>query len=209
MSEDERLEPEAPLSLDDILDDDLLTAPEKPQKLTSSDRLERAFLEIVEFRRAHDRVPSSSTREIAERKLGARLDGFLADDQRAAAVKHLDEFGLLEAPEAPASIDELLEGDDLGRLHARAGRRSRARSPLREGSWCRGTSVHRPPLARRPPAHAMRARGSRARAGRSQAAGEQVPRPTVVPPTACGRASPARSAQRRARRGHPRRRMPR
>ncbi|WP_292873481.1 GIY-YIG nuclease family protein [Microbacterium sp.] len=96
--------------------DGLLDAPEKAQKITSSDRLEQAFLEIVEFYRVHDRVPSSSTREIAERKLGARLDGFLARDERAAAVRHLDEFGLLEAPETPASIDELLEGDDLDDL---------------------------------------------------------------------------------------------
>jgi hypothetical protein len=108
--------PEAPLSLDDIFDDDLLVALEKPQKMTSSDRLERSFLEIVEFYKTHDRVPSSSTREIAERKLGARLDGFLASEERTAAVKHLDEFGLLDAPEAPASIDELLEGDDLDDL---------------------------------------------------------------------------------------------
>jgi len=104
------------LTLDDILDDDLLNAPEKPKKLTSSDRLERAFLEIVEFRRAEGRVPSSQTREIAERKLGARLDGFLANDEKASAVKHLDEFGLLDAPEAPASLDDLLESDDLDEL---------------------------------------------------------------------------------------------
>lgn len=118
MSEDEfeAFDEDAPLSLDDILDDDLLNAPEKAQKLTSSDRLQRAFLEIVEFRRTHDRVPSSSTREIAERKLGARLDGFLASDERAAAVKHLDEFGLLQGPVAPASIDELLASDDLDDL---------------------------------------------------------------------------------------------
>lgn len=109
-------EPDAPLSLDDILDDDLLIAPEKTLKVTSADRLERAFLEIVEFYRTHDRLPSSSTRKIAERKLGARLDGFLASDERTAAVKHLDEFGLLEAPEALASIDELLDGDDLDDL---------------------------------------------------------------------------------------------
>ncbi len=96
--------------------DGLLDAPEKPQKVTSSDRLERAFLEIVDFYRAYARVPSSVTREIAERKLGARLDGFLASEERAAAVKHLDEFGLLETPQAPASIDELLEGDDLDDL---------------------------------------------------------------------------------------------
>lgn len=107
---------EAPLSLDDILDDELLVASEEPKKLTSSDRLERAFLEIQEFRRTEGRLPSSQTREIAERKLGARLDGFLANEAKAEAVKHLDEFGLLEAPAAPASIDDLLEGDDLDEL---------------------------------------------------------------------------------------------
>lgn len=104
------------VTLDDILDDELLNAPEKPKKLTSSDRLERAFLEIVAFRRTEGRLPSSQTREIAERKLGARLDGFLANDAKAEAVKHLDEFGLLEAPAAPASIDDLLAGDDLDEL---------------------------------------------------------------------------------------------
>ncbi|WP_270411648.1 GIY-YIG nuclease family protein [Microbacterium maritypicum] len=104
------------LTIDDILDDELLNAPEKPKKITSSDRLERAFLEIVEFRRSKGRVPSSQTREIAERKLGARLDGFLANEAKAEAVKHLDEFSLLEAPAAPASLDELLESDDLDDL---------------------------------------------------------------------------------------------
>ncbi|MEW2010957.1 GIY-YIG nuclease family protein [Microbacterium sp. NPDC078814] len=106
----------AVLTIDDILDEELLNAPEKPKKITSSDRLERAFLEIVEFRRSKGRVPSSQTREIAERKLGARLDGFLANEAKAEAVKHLDEFGLLEAPAAPASLDELLESDDLDDL---------------------------------------------------------------------------------------------
>lgn len=104
------------LTIDDILDDELLNAPEKPKKITSSDRLERAFLEIIEFRRSEGRVPSSQTREIAERKLGARLDGFLANEAKAEAVKHLDEFGLLEAPAAPASLDELLDSDDLDDL---------------------------------------------------------------------------------------------
>lgn len=104
------------LSIDDILDDELFNEPSKPTKLTSADRLERGFAEIVEFRRAHGRVPSSQTRDIAERKLGARLDGFLASDTRAAAVKHLDEFGMLEQAPAPTSIDDLLDGDGLDRL---------------------------------------------------------------------------------------------
>ncbi|CCH76153.1 conserved hypothetical protein [Nostocoides japonicum T1-X7] len=96
--------------------DGLLDTPAKPKKVTSTDRLERAFLEIVEFRRTHGRVPSSTTREIAERKLGARLDGILADEKKIEALKPLDEFDLLETPEAPASLDDLLETDDLDLL---------------------------------------------------------------------------------------------
>ncbi|MDJ0096983.1 GIY-YIG nuclease family protein [Gordonia hongkongensis] len=96
--------------------DGLLNMPEKPKKVTSSDRLERAFLEIVEFRRNHGRLPSSTTREISERKLGARLDGILANDSKIEALKHLDEFGLLDVPDAPGSIDELLEHDPLDLL---------------------------------------------------------------------------------------------
>lgn len=106
-------------ALDALFDSDvegLLDAPEKPKKVTSSDRLERAFLEIVEYRREHGRNPSSTTREIAERKLGARLDGILANQEKIDALKHLDEFDLLAEPEAPASLDELLEGDDLDLL---------------------------------------------------------------------------------------------
>lgn len=97
-------------------EDGLLDTPEKAAKLTSSDRLQRSFLEIVEFYRAHERIPRSDTREIAERKLGARLDGILADADKIAALVHLDEFGLLAEPEAPASLEDLLDGDDLGLL---------------------------------------------------------------------------------------------
>ena len=106
-------------ALDALFDSDidgLLDAPEKPKKVTSSDRLERAFLEIVEYRREHGRNPSSTTREIAERKLGARLDGILTNQEKIDALKHLDEFDLLAEPEAPSSLDELLEGDDLDLL---------------------------------------------------------------------------------------------
>lgn len=112
--------------------DGLLDAPEKPKKVTSSDRLERAFLEIVDFRRTHDRTPSSTTREIAERKLGARLDGILADEHKIAALKHLDEFGLLEIPEAPSSLDDLLEGDDFDLLGDEGGLLDVSELPVRQ-----------------------------------------------------------------------------
>lgn len=109
----------SPFNLDALLDSDvdgLLDTPDKQPKISSSDRLERAFLEVIEFRRSHGRIPSSSTRDIAERKLGARLDGILANDEKISALKRLDEFGLLDIPEAPTSIEDVLQGDDFDLL---------------------------------------------------------------------------------------------
>ncbi|WP_434967042.1 GIY-YIG nuclease family protein [Janibacter indicus] len=120
----EQVDQALPTSIDALLDSDvdgLLDAPEKAVKITAKDRLERAFLEVVEFRRTHGRIPDSTTREIAERKLGARLDGILANEEKITALKPLDEFGLLEVPEAPASIDDLLGDDDLDLLEDESG----------------------------------------------------------------------------------------
>jgi hypothetical protein len=113
-----------PASIEAILDSDfggLLDTPEKPTMISAVDRLERAFLEVVEFRRVHGRSPSSTTREIAERKLGARLDGILANDDKIAALQAMDEFGLLKTPEAPSSIEDLLGGDDFDLLEDESG----------------------------------------------------------------------------------------
>ena len=97
-------------------EDGLLKEPTKEHRLTTEDRLDRAFLEIAEFYRTHGRRPSSQTRNIAERRLGARLDGFLADQVRADAVADLDDFGLLTPESPPKNIDELLAHDDLDLL---------------------------------------------------------------------------------------------
>ncbi len=124
-----------PSSIEVLLESDvdgLLDAPEKPKKVTSSDRLERAFLAIVEFRRAHGRVPDSQTREIAERKLGARLDGILANEEKIAALRPLDEFGLLETPEVPSSLEDLLEGDDFDLLDDESGLLDVSDLPVRQ-----------------------------------------------------------------------------
>ncbi|WP_249354092.1 GIY-YIG nuclease family protein [Microbacterium sp. 2FI] len=75
----------------------------------------------MEFRRTQGRIPNSMTREIAERKLGARLDGILVSDEKIEALKPLDDYGLLEMPEAPASIDELLGEDELDLLGDESG----------------------------------------------------------------------------------------
>jgi hypothetical protein len=125
----------SPSSIELLLESDvdgLLDAPEKPKKVTSSDRLERAFLEIVEFRRAHGRVPDSQTREIAERKLGSRLDGILASEEKVAALQPLDEFGLLVTPKAPASLEDLLEGDDFDLLDDESGLLDVSDLPVRQ-----------------------------------------------------------------------------
>lgn len=127
-------QPEAGTDFQWLIDSDvdgLLDIAEKPKKVTSSDRLERAFLEIVEFRRTHDRIPSSTTREIAERKLGARLDGILAAEEKIALLKHLDEFGLLEPAKTPASIDDLLGSDDLDLLGDELGLLDTSDLPMR------------------------------------------------------------------------------
>lgn len=95
--------------------DGLLDAPEKPKPVTTDDRLSRSFQEIVEFFRVNGRIPSPETLDIAERRLGARLDGFLASPERAEKVKHLDEFGLLER-QSMESLEDVLAHDDLGLL---------------------------------------------------------------------------------------------
>lgn len=107
------------LDIQSLIDSDLdglLDTPEKPKKITAQGRLERAFLEIAEFNETHGRLPSSTTREIAERKLGARLEGILASEEKIAALKPLDDAGLLEFSETPESLDELLSSDGLDLL---------------------------------------------------------------------------------------------
>lgn len=93
-------------------DHDLLNAPDKPKKITSTDRLERSFNEIQDFVREHGREPSSTTREIAERKLGARLDGVRSNPEKIELLRALDEFDLLSEPEAPTSLEDLLNLDN-------------------------------------------------------------------------------------------------
>jgi hypothetical protein len=135
-----------PTTIEAILESDvdgLLDAPEKPTKVTATDRLERAFLEIVEFRRAYGRVPSATTRDIAERKLGARLDGILASDEKIAALKELDVFGLLATPEAPESLDDLLSGDDLDLLGDESGLLDVSDLPARRQVYDGGDAARR------------------------------------------------------------------
>lgn len=98
-------------SLQEIFDsgDEILNFPEKPKKTTQVDRLTKSFLEIIEFVTVHGREPSATTLEISERKLGARLEGIRANPEKIELLRGSDELGLLNQPEAPSSLDELLE----------------------------------------------------------------------------------------------------
>lgn len=113
-------------------DDEILTPVGKPKKLTSSDRLERSFLEIIEFVQANGKEPSADTREISERKLGARLYGIRADPEKVEALKALDTEGLLVEELAPASLEELFAGGDdpLGLLEDTSGIRDVSTLPV-------------------------------------------------------------------------------
>lgn len=111
----DQIDPRALADLIAMDTDGLLDAPTRPAPVTSDSRLEKGFREIVEFYRVHGREPSSSTRDIAERKLGARLDGFRATPERAEQVRPFDEYDLLTTPEID-SMDDLLAEDDLDLL---------------------------------------------------------------------------------------------
>ncbi|MCF4005592.1 GIY-YIG nuclease family protein [Corynebacterium uropygiale] len=95
-----------------LLNDDtdgLFDEPVRPRRMTSEDRLERAFTEILEFYDTHRRAPSPDTMDIAERKLGARLVGILNNEDKKAALAHLDDVGLLTPDHTPDNVDELLD----------------------------------------------------------------------------------------------------
>lgn len=97
--------------------DGLLDAPEKPKPVTNTDRCRRGYQEIVDFFRQHGREPDPDTREISERKLGARLVGFRADPAKAEQVQDLDtEFNLLKPASSPQSLDDILNDDALNLL---------------------------------------------------------------------------------------------
>jgi hypothetical protein len=108
-----------PNKLQPIFDDDdlgLLDTPTREKPQTSSDRLEDSFLQIIDFFNENGRRPSAETTDMAERKLGVRLRGILADEQKVEALKHLDSHGLLEPDEPPETVAEVLSDDDLGLL---------------------------------------------------------------------------------------------
>ncbi len=94
-------------------DEGLLDTPEKPLPVTETDRLRRAFQEVVEFYEKEGREPDPETMNISERKLGARLTGIRASNFKIEALEGMDTHGLLATEQAPTSVDDLLNSDPL------------------------------------------------------------------------------------------------
>lgn len=97
----------------------LIEAP-KSEPMTSDDRLVASFLEVVDFFDANGRIPDSNMADISEFKLAARLVAMSQNDEQREALLEYDIHGLLKEPEPPASIADLLAGDDLGLLEDEA-----------------------------------------------------------------------------------------
>lgn len=92
----------------------LLDVSKRDRPQTSSDRLESSFLEIVDFYSEYGKEPSAKTTNMAERKLGVRLRGIRADDEKVDMLKNLDTHGLLVPGEPPESIEQVFSDDSHG-----------------------------------------------------------------------------------------------
>jgi len=92
----------------------------KTRRSAPDDRLRQSFLEIAEFVRIHGSEPSSTSEEIHERRLGARLDGIRMSPDKAALLLDVDEFNLLsqDTPNVDLAVllDPETEDDPLGLL---------------------------------------------------------------------------------------------
>lgn len=95
-------------------DGGLFVPPKKQARLTADDRLVASFQQIVNFVEKHDRLPEIESSDISEAGLAARLNAIRADKAKSESLQAIDSLGLLEAPQAPESIDELFTDDTFG-----------------------------------------------------------------------------------------------
>lgn len=95
-------------------DEGLFTAKEKLKAVTADDRLTASFKQITEFVEVNDRLPDINATDISEASLAARLSSIKTNKDKVEALKPVDSLGLLEEPDAPASIDELFTEDSFG-----------------------------------------------------------------------------------------------
>lgn len=95
-------------------DGELFKPKDKPTAPTADDRLTESFKKITEFVEQNDRMPEIDSKDINEALLARRLEAIRSNPDKVEALEEVDSLGLLEMPEAPKSIDELFDKDELG-----------------------------------------------------------------------------------------------
>lgn len=111
-----------------IFNDDpfgLLEVKQKSKTRTEDERLIASFEEINDFFEKNGREPQN-LKDIKERKLLKRLEGFKNDYEKALSLKDFDRFNLLgdiqepeegiDEPEQIDSVDDIFNNDSLGLL---------------------------------------------------------------------------------------------
>ena len=94
----------------------LLEIKSASKSITSDQRLEESFLEIVNFYKAHRKEPQEVD-EINERKLAIRLKELKKNPEKIKLLKNLDTENLLGSKIEYKSVDDILDNDFLGILN--------------------------------------------------------------------------------------------
>jgi len=102
------------LQLFESEDSDLFVAKEKPKGITADDRLGESFLEIVDFVSNNDRKPKIDSEDFSEALLAKRLESIQNSPDKTEALEKYDSLGLLVLPDAPKTIEELVDNDEFG-----------------------------------------------------------------------------------------------
>lgn len=92
----------------------LFVAKDKPKGPTADDRLSQSFLEIVDFVSKNDREPKIDADDFGEQLLAKRLESIKCNHDKVTALEKYDSLGLLEQPDAPKTVEELLDNDVFG-----------------------------------------------------------------------------------------------
>jgi hypothetical protein len=105
--------------IEEIINSDphgLLNIKSASKSITSDQRLEESFLEIVNFYKAHKKEPQE-VNEINERKLAIRLKELKKNPEKIKLLKNLDKENLLGNAIEYKSVDDILDNDFLGILN--------------------------------------------------------------------------------------------
>jgi hypothetical protein len=105
--------------IEEIINSDphgLLNIKSVSKSITSDQRLEESFLEIVNFYKAHKKEPQE-VNEINERKLAIRLKELKKNPEKIKLLKNLDTDNLLGNPVEYKSVDDIIDNDFLGILN--------------------------------------------------------------------------------------------